>query len=102
MRLFPTLVFKEQHLKCITRDTLLFMGDVSIRELRNHGGEVIDRVAGGEVITITRSGKPVAELKPLLSGALSAEVAISRRRLLPTVDHDLFRADIDQVLDPSI
>jgi len=102
IRLFPTSVFKEQHLKWITRDTFLSMGDVSIRELRNHGGNVIDRAASGEVITVTRSGKRVAELKPLQSGGLSTEVAISRRRLLPRVDHDLLRADIDQVLDPSI
>ncbi len=78
------------------------MGDVSIRELRNHGGDVIDRVVRGEVITITRSGKNVAELKPLQSGGLPTEIAISRRRLLPAADHDSLRADIDQVLDPSI
>jgi len=40
----------------------LAMAEVSIRELGNHGGEVIDRVARGEQLTVTRSGKPVAEL----------------------------------------
>ncbi|MGQ0519936.1 MAG: type II toxin-antitoxin system Phd/YefM family antitoxin, partial [Actinomycetota bacterium] len=30
------------------------MAEASIRELRNHGGEVIDRVAAGERVTITR------------------------------------------------
>ncbi|EQD33019.1 prevent-host-death family protein [mine drainage metagenome] len=78
------------------------MGDVSIRELRNHGGDVIDRVVRGEVITITRSGKHVAELKPLQSVSLSAETAISRRRLLPVVNHVSLRADLDQILDSSI
>ena len=38
------------------------MADVSVRELRNHGGDVIDRVQAGERIIITRSGHPVAPL----------------------------------------
>ena len=41
------------------------MADVSIRDLRNNGGEVVDRAARGEPITITRAGKRVAELRPL-------------------------------------
>ncbi|MCC6184817.1 MAG: type II toxin-antitoxin system prevent-host-death family antitoxin, partial [Microthrixaceae bacterium] len=32
------------------------MSEASIRELRNHGGEVVDRVRAGEVVTITRDG----------------------------------------------
>jgi prevent-host-death family protein len=39
------------------------MTEVTIRELRKHGGEVVGRAARGERITITRSGKPVAELQ---------------------------------------
>lgn len=35
--------------------------ETSIRELRNHGGEIVDRAARGEHLTITRSGKPVAD-----------------------------------------
>src|ERR1039457_110292 len=30
------------------------MAEVTIRELRNHGGDVVDRVARGEPVTITR------------------------------------------------
>jgi prevent-host-death family protein len=41
------------------------MTDVTIRELRNQGGEVVGRAAQGEQITITRSGRPVAELRAL-------------------------------------
>ncbi|MSY95025.1 MAG: type II toxin-antitoxin system prevent-host-death family antitoxin, partial [Actinobacteria bacterium] len=41
------------------------MTDVSIRDLRNHGGEVIDLVIGGQDIVITRSGRPVAQIVPL-------------------------------------
>ena len=32
--------------------------EVTIRDLRNHGGEVIDRVLTGESVVITRSGSP--------------------------------------------
>lgn len=35
-----------------------------MRELRNHGGEVLDRVARGEVLVVTRDGAEVAELRP--------------------------------------
>src|SRR5947208_3223486 len=38
------------------------MGEASIRELRNHGGRVLARVAGGERVVGTSDGEPVAEL----------------------------------------
>jgi hypothetical protein len=47
----------------ITRDAICTCVGVSIREPRNHGGEVVDRIARGEQITITRAGRPVAELR---------------------------------------
>ncbi|MDP9380882.1 MAG: type II toxin-antitoxin system prevent-host-death family antitoxin, partial [Chloroflexota bacterium] len=36
-----------------------------MRDLRNRGGELVERVAGGEHIVVTRDGEPVAELRPL-------------------------------------
>lgn len=78
------------------------MAEVSIRDLRNHGGEVVDRAARGEQITITRSGKPVAELRPVRREPLSAEELVKRWRRLPSVDPDSLRADIDQLLDTSL
>jgi prevent-host-death family protein len=77
------------------------MSHVSIRDLRNHGGEIVDRVARGEQITITRSGRPVAELRPLRP-ALSAEALLSRWRRLPSVDPAALRADVDRLLDSSL
>jgi len=77
------------------------MASVSIRDLRNHGGEVVDRAARGERITITRSGKPVAELRALRP-ALSADALVERWKGLPPVDPDALRADIDQLLDTSL
>jgi antitoxin (DNA-binding transcriptional repressor) of toxin-antitoxin stability system len=29
------------------------MSEITVRELRNHGGDVIDRAAGGETGTVT-------------------------------------------------
>lgn len=78
------------------------MGDVSVRELRNHGGDVLDRVAAGESLTITRDGHPVARLLPLPRTAVTAEVLLDRWRALPVVDPAAVRADIDAVLDPSL
>lgn len=74
------------------------MSDVSIRELRNHGGEIVDRAANGERITITRGGKPVAELSPLRPD-LPAEVILERSRHLPPIDTEAFRAEVDDFLD---
>ena len=78
------------------------MAEVSIRDLRNHGGDVIDRAARGEQITITRSGKPVAELRALSRPPLSAAVLLDRHRLLPAVDAARLRADVDQLIDASL
>jgi len=78
------------------------MAEVSIRELRNHGGDVVDRAARGEQITITRAGKAVAELRAVPPPPLSAEVLLARLRLLPAVDAMALRADIDRILDASL
>ncbi len=78
------------------------MADVSIRDLRNHGGDVVDRAARGELITITRAGKPVAELRAAPRPGVSTEVLLARLRPLPAVDPDALRADIDQILDASV
>ena len=69
--------------------------------LRNHGGEVVDRAARGEEITITRAGVAVAELRSLRP-SLSAETLINRRRGLPAVDPATLRGDVDQLLDQSL
>jgi prevent-host-death family protein len=86
---------------CITRDTLDYMARVTIRELRNQGGQVVDRAARGEQITITRSGRPVAELRPLRTG-LSADAVLERARRLPAVDPVALRADIEELLPDDL
>lgn len=78
------------------------MTEVSIRDLRNHGGDIVDRVAHGEQVTITRSGKAVAELSPLGALPLPASVLLARWRHLPAVEPDRLRSDIDAALDSRL
>lgn len=78
------------------------MDAVSVRDLRNHGGEVISRVALGEAVVITRDGEEVAELRPLRRRSPSTAELIARRASLPEVDIATLRADIDAVLDPAL
>lgn len=78
------------------------MAEVSIRELRNHGGDVVDRAARGEGITITRSGRAVAELRAVARPSLSPQSLLARWRQLPTVDPVALRADIDEIMDARL
>jgi prevent-host-death family protein len=77
------------------------MTEVSIRDLRNHGGDVIDRVEAGEHVTVTRAGRPVAELRPLGVRPTSRSVLLRRWSRIPALNPARLRAEIDQVLDPS-
>lgn len=78
------------------------VGDVSIRDLRNHGGDVVDRVERGECFVVTRGGKPVAELRPLGSPGLPVAELIRRRVPLPLVDPESLRRDVDVAIDSSL
>jgi antitoxin (DNA-binding transcriptional repressor) of toxin-antitoxin stability system len=88
--------------RCLTRDTLGTMPEASIRDLRNHGGEVVDRATRGERITITRAGRAVAELRAISPPALSAETLLRHWRQLPQLDPAALRGDIDRLLDTSV
>jgi prevent-host-death family protein len=74
---------------------------VSTRELRNNGGEIVDRAARGEQITITRGGKPVARLSPLHPEP-TADVILERFRGQAPIDYEAFRADVDEVMGALI
>lgn len=78
------------------------MANVTIRELRNQGGEVVDRVQRGERLVVTRAGQPVAELVPVPRPAVSSTVLLERWRQLPSVDQDALRADLDAILDAGL
>jgi prevent-host-death family protein len=78
------------------------MDSVTVRELRNDGAAVLDRVLRGEAVIVTRDGTEVAELRPLRRHSPSATDLIARRRRLPQVDPMALRRDIDYVLDPTL
>jgi len=72
---------------------------VTVRELRNQGGQVLDRVLAGEQLTITRDGQPVAELSPL---SIPANLATLKKRAakLKAIDPTSLRNDLDEIVDP--
>jgi prevent-host-death family protein len=78
------------------------MGTVTIRELRNRGGDVIDRVEAGEQVTVTRDGRAVAELRPARSPGIASGTLLERWQRLPRVDATALRRDIDAVVDQSL
>lgn len=75
---------------------------VTIRDLRNRGGEVIDRAASGERCVITRNGTPVAELRPLAPPGPRLDAILAEWRTLPHVDPDRLRGDIDELVDTEL
>jgi len=62
----------------------------------------VERAAHGEQITITRQGKPVAELSPIGNAPVPAAVLLSRWRHLPEVSASRLRADLDAFLDNDL
>jgi len=78
------------------------MAEVTIRELRNRGGEVVDRVAAGERLIVTRDGRPVAELRPMRPSGTSVSVLLSRWRRLPPLDESSLRDDLDATIDSRL
>jgi prevent-host-death family protein len=78
------------------------MTEVSVRDLRNHGGDVLDSVMRGESVTVTRQGKPVAELRPIPEEGTPATLLAQRWQTIPIVDLAALRADLDGVLDPRL
>jgi prevent-host-death family protein len=78
------------------------MTEVSVRDLRNHGGDVLDSVMRGESVTVTRQGKPIAELRPIPEEGTPATLLAERWHLIPAIDLAALRADLDEVLDPRL
>ncbi|MFC9897177.1 type II toxin-antitoxin system Phd/YefM family antitoxin [Nocardia sp. NPDC127579] len=79
------------------------MRTISQRDLRNDSGKIMDAVEAGEEFTITRNGRPVAELKPLTRRTFVpvSELAATSAQL-PTMDYAEWRADMDAILDTEV
>ena len=68
------------------------MATVPQKELRNHIGEVLRRAEAGEEITITVSGRPVAQLGPART-----------RQWVPSAQlSDLWEAPADPTLEKEL
>jgi prevent-host-death family protein len=78
------------------------MAEVTVRDLRKHGDEVLDRVAAGARFTVTRSGRPVAELVRLGRVPATSATLLERWSRLAPVDPDALRADLDDLLHPTV
>jgi len=78
------------------------VNEVSVRDLRNYGGQILNRVEGGETMTITRDGSPVALLTPFPQPRLSAAALLDSWKNVPRIDAESLQRDIDQVLDQTL
>jgi prevent-host-death family protein len=78
------------------------MAEVSIGDLRNRSREVIDRVEAGERLTVTRDGRPVAELRPLPVRSIGGAALLKRWSRVPFIDSHRLRADLDRLVKPSV
>jgi prevent-host-death family protein len=68
------------------------MATIPQKELRNNVGEVLRRAEGGEEITITVSGRPVAQLGP-----------VHTRRWVPAAQlADLWSLPVDPSLEQDL
>jgi prevent-host-death family protein len=74
---------------------------VSIRDLRNHGGEILDSVMRGANVTVTRQGRPIAQLRPLMQGTDTVEL-LEHWRGTPTFALEDLRRDLAAVVDDSL
>lgn len=75
---------------------------MTIRDLRNHGGEVLDAVMRGEGMTVTRQGRAIAELRPLRGRGVRIETLEKAFKGCPTVDYSGLVDDMGEILDLSL
>jgi len=52
------------------------MGAINLADAKAHLSELVDRVEGGESIEITRRGKPVARLTPVIKPRKQIDVTL--------------------------
>lgn len=55
------------------------MSTVGTFDAKTHLSELLDRVANGDEITITRNGKPIARLVPVDAASASERREVARR-----------------------
>jgi prevent-host-death family protein len=63
------------------------MTEVGIRELRNHLSRYLDRVKGGEEVTVTDRGRAVARLTPITESR-PFDRLVAEGRITPAINPD--------------
>ena len=77
------------------------MTDISVRDLRNEGGEILDSVMRGATVTVTRQGRPIAELRPIRRGTDTAHL-LEIWQGTPTFAFDRLREDLAEIFEDSL
>ena len=79
---------------------------IAQRVLRNDNAAIIERVARGESFVVTRSGQPIAELRPMSSGqrrlVRKEDLRAAFEGVGPPIDAAAFRRDLDHGLDQDL
>lgn len=75
---------------------------MTVRDLRNNGGEVLDAVMRGEGMTVTRQGRAVAELRPLRRPGVRIETLEKVFKGCPSFDYSGLVDDMGEILDLSL
>lgn len=78
------------------------MDTVTVRDLRNHSASVLDRVAHGERLVVTKDGDPVAFVSPAPARPRHISEIQRQAATLPPVDAVRLRADVDDIFDQSL
>lgn len=75
---------------------------IAQRQLRNQNAAVVAAVIAGESFVVTRSGTPVAELRPIAQGRRTfvAKATVAAVAAQSThIDAAAFRNDVDRLVD---
>lgn len=59
------------------------MGTVTLAEAKTHLSHLLDQVAAGEEVVITRRGHPVAKISPIVEGKRPVRSLAGFRREMP-------------------
>lgn len=78
------------------------MKKITIRELRNRGSEVGERMLAGEHLVVTRDGHAVAELRPTQREPLEAGALLEHWHSLPKIDGKALQRQIDDLMEPGL
>lgn len=66
-----------------------YVETVSHREMRNHSGDILRRVAAGESVQVSNNGRPVALIVPIGGNALDGLIARGEARAARSDVHTL-------------